>query len=79
MSVTTEAGAREVVGDVHAKPRSKTRGRRDDTPDVRHSKTLSYILRHGAAREGLKMRSDGFVRVDELVSACAVRARQARC
>lgn len=45
----------------------KTRGRREDTPEVRNSKTLSYILRHGAAKEGLKMRKDGFVRVDELV------------
>lgn len=48
--------------------KSKMRGRREDTPDVRASKTLSYILRHGASKEGLKMRKDGFVRVDELVS-----------
>ena len=31
------------------------------------SKALSYILRHGAAKEGLKMRPDGFVRVDDIV------------
>ena len=43
------------------------RGRPNDDPDVRHSKTLSYILRHGAAKEGLKLRPDGFIRVEELV------------
>lgn len=32
------------------------------------SKTLSYILRHGAQKEGLTLRPDGFVRVDQLVS-----------
>ena len=46
---------------------SKLRGRREDPPDVRFSKILSYILRHGATKEGLKVRTDGFVRVDELV------------
>lgn len=44
-------------------------GRRgDEPPDVRASKALSYILRHGAAKESLTMRPDGFVRVDDLVS-----------
>lgn len=44
------------------------RGRPSDDDDTRHSKTLSYILRHGAAKESLILRSDGFVRVSELVS-----------
>ncbi|SCZ99413.1 BZ3500_MvSof-1268-A1-R1_Chr3-1g06000 [Microbotryum saponariae] len=43
------------------------RGRTTDSDDVRHSKTLSYILRHGAAKEHLVLRGDGFVRVDELL------------
>ncbi|KAJ1822625.1 tRNA 2'-phosphotransferase [Coemansia sp. RSA 2599] len=38
----------------------------NDSPEVRLSKTLSYILRHGAAKEGLKMREDGSVLVSEL-------------
>ena len=52
-----------------SKPRSKRppRRREDESPDVQISKTLSYILRHGAAKEGLRLRPDGFVRVDELV------------
>jgi len=44
------------------------RGLKTDDPDTRHSKTLSYILRHGAAKESLILRPDGFVRVADLVS-----------
>ncbi|KAK4702047.1 hypothetical protein P7C70_g4180, partial [Phenoliferia sp. Uapishka_3] len=43
------------------------RGRPSDDATTRHSKTLSYILRHGAAKESLVLRPDGFVRVDELM------------
>jgi 2'-phosphotransferase len=49
------------------KANAKHGGRREETPDVRASKALSYILRHGAAKEGLKLRPDGFVKVDDLV------------
>ena len=31
------------------------RGRSDDPPDVKLSKFLSYICRHGAEREGIQM------------------------
>jgi RNA:NAD 2'-phosphotransferase (TPT1/KptA family) len=34
---------------------------------VRVSKHLSYLLRHGAEKEGLPMRADGFVRVEDIV------------
>lgn len=51
-------------------------GRREDTPDVRISKALSYILRHGAAKESLTIRPDGFVRVDELVRLASVFSDQ---
>lgn len=50
-----------------AKPPKNARGRPTDDPDTRWSKTLSYILRHGASKEGLKLRPDGFVRVEDLV------------
>jgi 2'-phosphotransferase len=43
------------------------RGHPKDSPDVRLSKTLSWILRHGAKSEGLYMRPDGYMRVNDLV------------
>jgi RNA:NAD 2'-phosphotransferase (TPT1/KptA family) len=43
------------------------RGHPKDSPQVRLSKTLSWILRHGAKSEGLYMRPDGYVRVSDLV------------
>jgi 2'-phosphotransferase len=43
------------------------RGLPKDSPDVRVSKTLSWILRHGAKSESLYMRPDGYVRVSDLV------------
>ncbi|KAG8688930.1 hypothetical protein FRC08_011186 [Ceratobasidium sp. 394] len=42
--------------------------RRSEPIEVRMSKTLSYILRHGAAKEGLAIRSDGYVRVTDLLA-----------
>ncbi|KAF9442254.1 hypothetical protein P691DRAFT_779493 [Macrolepiota fuliginosa MF-IS2] len=44
----------------------KLRGFGKDKPEVRVSKTLSWLLRHGAASEGLAMRADGYVKVDDL-------------
>ncbi|KAM0749586.1 putative tRNA 2'-phosphotransferase [Meredithblackwellia eburnea MCA 4105] len=48
-------------------PRAARGGRPGDDETTRFSKTLSYILRHGAAKEFLKVRVDGFVKVDELL------------
>ncbi|KAG6939512.1 tRNA phosphotransferase 1, partial [Chelydra serpentina] len=39
----------------------------DWNPDVRLSKALSYVLRHGAAQLGLEMGADGFVDVAALL------------
>ncbi|GAA5999767.1 hypothetical protein JCM5350_007868 [Sporobolomyces pararoseus] len=50
-----------------SKPPKTARGRPTDDPDTRWSKTLSYILRHGAAKESLKLREDGFVKVEDLL------------
>ncbi|KAA8895620.1 phosphotransferase 1 [Sphaerosporella brunnea] len=47
---------------------AKRRGRGPMTPDVRISKALSYTLRHGAEKEGLKLRSDGYANVSELLA-----------
>lgn len=41
---------------------------REDPPEVRLSKTVTWILRHGAKSEGIFMRPDGAVRVSDLVS-----------
>ena len=49
------------------KPGSKLRGQVRDSPEVRISKTLSWLLRHGAQSEKLEMRKDGYVKVDDLV------------
>ena len=46
---------------------AKLRGLPKDSHDVRVSKTLSWILRHGSQSEGLAMRKDGYVRVSDLV------------
>ncbi|KAF8912386.1 KptA family-domain-containing protein [Mucidula mucida] len=46
---------------------SKLRGLPKDTPEVRISKTLSYILRHGAQKEGVPIRDDGYVKVADLL------------
>ncbi len=45
---------------------TKLRGRDNDSPEVRTSKTISWLLRHGAENEGLPMRSDGYVRVTDM-------------
>ncbi|CAG8643556.1 163_t:CDS:2, partial [Paraglomus brasilianum] len=40
----------------------------NDDPTVRLSKALSYVLRHGAKKEGISMRTDGYVLLNELLS-----------
>lgn len=44
------------------------KGRKGESAATRTSKTLSYILRHGAMEHGLRTRPDGYVRVADLVS-----------
>ncbi|OCH96356.1 hypothetical protein OBBRIDRAFT_708771, partial [Obba rivulosa] len=48
---------------------AKLRGHPRDSPEVRVSKTLSWILRHGSKSEGIAMRTDGYVRVDDLLES----------
>lgn len=54
---------------------TKLRGLEKDSPEVRISKTLSWLLRHGAQDEGLVMRKDGYVKVVDLVRAAFVKTR----
>lgn len=42
--------------------------------DVKLSKTMSYLLRHGAEKEGLSMTADGFVSVAELLKHRQMRS-----
>jgi RNA:NAD 2'-phosphotransferase (TPT1/KptA family) len=41
----------------------------DPKEEVQLSKLLSYLLRHGAIKEKLNISSDGFVAVNDIVSA----------
>lgn len=38
-----------------------------DSPDVRLSKSLSWILRHGAQKEGIPIRPDGYISLSVLM------------
>ncbi|KAK7046758.1 putative tRNA 2'-phosphotransferase [Favolaschia claudopus] len=50
-------------------PSAKLRGNPlKDSTDVQLSKTLSWLLRHGAQSERLPMRPDGYVRVTDLLA-----------
>ncbi|TPX66382.1 hypothetical protein SpCBS45565_g04519 [Spizellomyces sp. 'palustris'] len=51
-----------------ARGRGRGRGRHTDDPIVRISKAMSYVLRHGAAKDGIPIRADGYVLVDDLVN-----------
>ena len=48
--------------------RGGRRGGGSDGKAVTISKTLSYILRHGALELGLKMRADGYVVLNEVLA-----------
>jgi hypothetical protein len=48
--------------------RGSLKGHGPDSERTTASRQLSWILRHGAKNEGLAIREDGFVRVNELVS-----------
>lgn len=46
----------------------RKRGRRNETPEVKTSKALSWALRHQASSLGLDMGVDGYVPLDQLLS-----------
>jgi 2'-phosphotransferase len=49
-------------------PSQKLRGSPRDEPRIRISKSLSWLLRHGAKTAGLDMREDGYAEVSHVVS-----------
>lgn len=60
-------GASYVSGDSHRGGRRAMPGGRRDNPDVRLSKKLSFILRHGAERQGFKLLPGGFLYVQDIL------------
>ncbi|KAF8813017.1 hypothetical protein BYT27DRAFT_7085488 [Phlegmacium glaucopus] len=56
-------------------PAARLRGQDRDSPEVRISKTLSWLLRHGAQGEGLKIRTDGYIRVDDILQNPKLKAQ----
>lgn len=56
---------------------AKHRGLPRDSPEVRLSKSVSWVLRHGARQEGLALRPDGYARVQDLVSGIHHRVQGA--
>ncbi|CAM9788960.1 unnamed protein product, partial [Ectocarpus sp. 8 AP-2014] len=67
-----ERDARSQGGRGRGRGRGGRRGRHDD-PRVQLSKRLTYALRHGAEKLGLRLRPDGFVSLDELLSKPSFR------
>ncbi|KAJ1972365.1 tRNA 2'-phosphotransferase [Dimargaris xerosporica] len=53
--------------------RVATNLRREPHPLTRISKSMSYILRHGAEKEGIPIRTDGFVAVTDLLQHQSLR------
>ncbi|KAF9219719.1 hypothetical protein BS17DRAFT_769789 [Gyrodon lividus] len=49
-------------------PPPKQRGHPRDSPEVRFSKSLSWLLRHGAEKAGLHIRQDGYAKVSDVLS-----------
>ncbi|XP_043931672.1 tRNA 2'-phosphotransferase 1 [Protopterus annectens] len=63
---------RSAPGQTHDRKKSGGRSRnprhhQHQDPDVQLSKALSYVLRHGAAKLGFQMSSDGFLYVEEIL------------
>ena len=52
--------------------RRDERGRTGQVGDVVLSKSLSFTLRHGAIKEGLQIRPDGYANVQDLVSPFSI-------
>ncbi|XP_064402906.1 tRNA 2'-phosphotransferase 1-like [Halichondria panicea] len=51
-----------------SKASGKAKRNREDPPDVKLSKFISYICRHGAEKEGITLLSGGYVAVSAILS-----------
>ncbi|KAI9202578.1 phosphotransferase KptA/Tpt1 [Polychytrium aggregatum] len=61
------SGASQPSIHASARPGRQDRRARNDDPDVVLSKSMSYVLRHGAEKDGVPIRKDGFVRIEDLL------------
>lgn len=50
-------------------------GGKEQLREVKISKAASYVLRHGATKEGLKLDERGFINVGDLVSSIFIDRR----
>lgn len=50
--------------------------KRDHDPNVRLSKNLSYLLKHGAHKEGLKIDKEGWICVNDILQLLFYRFRK---
>ncbi|KAF9956711.1 tRNA 2'-phosphotransferase 1 [Mortierella alpina] len=48
--------------------KSRNRGPRTDSPKVRLSKALSWLLRHNAESQGVAIRPDGYVKIKDVLN-----------
>jgi 2'-phosphotransferase len=55
---------------------SKRDGKGGDDVMVSISKALTYLLRHGAEKEGLDMREDGYVLVEEILNHKTIKSKK---
>ncbi|KAG0205205.1 hypothetical protein BGX28_003142 [Mortierella sp. GBA30] len=71
MSASTSKYMRTITG-INAnndnKKTSKHRAPRTDSPKVRLSKALSWLLRHNAESQGIAIRSDGYVKIKDVLA-----------
>ncbi len=49
---------------------------RSESPNTKVSKALTYLLRHGAEKEGLSIGSDGFVDVEEILQHNNIKSKK---
>ncbi|KAJ1952526.1 tRNA 2'-phosphotransferase [Dipsacomyces acuminosporus] len=64
MSSGGSGAAKQKAGDGR---NNRSRHGQNDSPEVKLSKFLSYVLRHGATKEGLELREDGSILLSELM------------
>jgi 2'-phosphotransferase len=50
--------------------------RKEDSREVDISKCLSFILRHGATKEGINITTDGFVLVSDILAWNKIKSKK---